>query len=166
MLKYKQGDLITAAKNGEVGIVAHCCNCFNAMNSGIARALAQAFPEVYEADQATVKGDINKTGTFTKTYNVGGLPGNITPTVYNLYGQYNYGRSGLYLRYPSLGCALASMATEVRSCNKILEYQGEPPEKVGMPKIGCGLAGGDWEIVSRMIEQIFEDIDVTIYTLD
>lgn len=30
---------------------------------------------------------------------------------------------------------------------------------------GCGLANGDWEIVSQMIETYFKDMDVTIYQL-
>jgi hypothetical protein len=29
--------------------------------------------------------------------------------------------------------------------------------------IGCGLGGGDWRIVKTMIEQVFEDIEVTLY---
>ncbi|RAP14807.1 hypothetical protein HS9_00130 [Bacillus velezensis] len=32
--------------------------------------------------------------------------------------------------------------------------------------IGCGLAGGNWNDVNKMIESIFEDYEVTIYKLD
>jgi hypothetical protein len=38
-------------------------------------------------------------------------------------------------------------------------------EKIGFPKIGCGLAGGDWKVVSQIIETIFDGFDVTIYEL-
>ena len=33
---------------------------------------------------------------------------------------------------------------------------------IGFPKIGCGLAGGNWGIVLPKIEEIFKDFDVTI----
>ena len=38
--------------------------------------------------------------------------------------------------------------------------------KVGLPKIGAGLAGGDWKIIETMIESVLHDCDVTIYVLN
>lgn len=32
-------------------------------------------------------------------------------------------------------------------------------------KIGCGIANGDWNIVYRIIEKVFNDYDVTLYRL-
>jgi O-acetyl-ADP-ribose deacetylase (regulator of RNase III) len=37
-----------------------------------------------------------------------------------------------------------------------------PRKKIGLPKIGCGLAGGDWNIVRQIIERELIDMDVTI----
>lgn len=35
---------------------------------------------------------------------------------------------------------------------------------IGFPyKIGCGLAGGDWDVVSAIIEREFEGYEVEIY---
>jgi O-acetyl-ADP-ribose deacetylase (regulator of RNase III) len=42
---------------------------------------------------------------------------------------------------------------------------GEDWSKVGFPKIGAGLGGGDWDTIARIIEDTFEGYDVTIYTL-
>lgn len=46
----------------------------------------------------------------------------------------------------------------------------EAPESyvVGFPLIGCGLAGGDWEIVSELIEKAFEGFngEIRVYTLN
>ena len=38
---------------------------------------------------------------------------------------------------------------------------------VQMPKMGCGLAGGDWKIIEKIIieELCSNDIEVTIYEL-
>lgn len=39
-------------------------------------------------------------------------------------------------------------------------------EEVAIPKIGCGLAGGDWEVVSRIIDEATgDDLDVYVYEL-
>lgn len=37
---------------------------------------------------------------------------------------------------------------------------------VHMPKIGCGLAGGDWSIVSRIIDEELNDVEVYVYELN
>ena len=41
-------------------------------------------------------------------------------------------------------------------------------KSIGLPLIGCGLAGGDWSIVRDIIADVFEDtfIDVTIFVLE
>ena len=41
-------------------------------------------------------------------------------------------------------------------------------KKLAMPKIGCGLDGLNWERVSQMIREIFEDTDIqiTIYYIE
>lgn len=36
---------------------------------------------------------------------------------------------------------------------------------IHMPKIGCGLAGGDWSIVSKIIEETLTDLDVYVYEI-
>ena len=39
------------------------------------------------------------------------------------------------------------------------EYKGK---RIGLPKIGCGLANGDWNVVKKIIEDRLKDCDVTI----
>lgn len=37
---------------------------------------------------------------------------------------------------------------------------------IAMPYgIGCGIANGDWNIVCKIIEEIFSDYNVTLYKL-
>lgn len=145
-MKYKVGDIIQALLNKEIDAFGHQCNCFNNMGSGIAVKVKEHFPSVWEADQRTVRGDINKLGTFTKAYGIG---------IYNLYGQYHYGKGKVQTKYKMLGEALQRMKKDLKGS-----------KRVGFPLIGCGLAGGDWTIVSGMIEEIFKGWDVTIYVLN
>lgn len=57
MIKYKIGDLLEAARNEEVHVIAHCCNCFVTMGSGIAPQIKKAYPYAFAADQGTTRGD-------------------------------------------------------------------------------------------------------------
>lgn len=63
----------------------------------------------------------------------------------------NYGRSGRHTDYAALEKGFDDIL------NYVIEY--DIPE-IAMPyKIGCGLGGGDWNIVKSIIEQKFADYD-------
>ena len=36
---------------------------------------------------------------------------------------------------------------------------------IHMPRIGCGLAGGTWDVVGKIVEQELGDLNVTVYDL-
>lgn len=162
MIKYKIGDLLEAANNGEVMAIAHCCNCQVNMGSGIAPQIKWAFPYAWKADQETTRGDWSKLGTYSL-----GDPsdeGYDGPLVYNLYGQFGYGKrnqGGRDLDYNALYNSLLAMAQDLDrfDCG---DFEAMP---VGLPLIGCGLAGGDWEIVEKMIERTLCAVghSVTVY---
>lgn len=65
MIEYRYGCVASALKLGEVSVIAHQTNCFNTMNSGVAKAIRQLYPEAYFADCKTVKGDYKKLGGFS-----------------------------------------------------------------------------------------------------
>jgi hypothetical protein len=35
-----------------------------------------------------------------------------------------------------------------------------------MPRIGCGLAGGEWSKVEEIINRVMPDVDVYVYDFD
>lgn len=47
-----KGDLISIFKSG-AGHLIHGCNCFHTMGAGIARQIAQEFPQALETDKMT-----------------------------------------------------------------------------------------------------------------
>lgn len=64
--------------------------------------------------------------------------------IFNVYGQYTFGTKKVELQYNALKKAFQNIS---------LEY---PNILMGFPyKIGCDRAGGDWKIVSKMIEDYF-----------
>jgi len=71
--------------------------------------------------------------------------------VVNAYTQYNPGRN----------LSTAALEAALFKVNK--KYKGL---RVGLPQIGCGIAGGDWDAVSRIIERILTDVDYTIVLWD
>ena len=160
MLKYKVGCLIEAALKGDVDVIAHGCNTFCTMGSGIAKEIKKCIPKMYAEDLKTEKGDRTKLGSYTlAVMNEGKLAG------FNLYTQYGYNgrRMGIRdLNYNALYDSLAAM----RDCLQRHTDGFMSDYKIGLPKIGAGLAGGDWKIIETMIESVLHDCDVTIYVLN
>ena len=138
MIKYIDGDLITLAKEKQFDVIFHCANCFCTMGSGIAPQIKNAFPEAYEVDCKTNKGDMLKLGTISYTEHT-------SPIVVNLYGQFGYGNKKLGL--PDVDY------DALRSSFKLMK-QKFSGKTFGGPKVGSGLAGGSWQIiVLKMIEK-------------
>ncbi|HEY0008059.1 MAG TPA: hypothetical protein VGB55_05000 [Tepidisphaeraceae bacterium] len=146
-MKIVQGDLIKLALDGAFDIIVHGCNCFNAMHAGVARQVAHSFPEAQEADNATKKGDKAKLGTIT----VAVIPrAEKSVAVVNAYTQYDYGCGGVYVDYD----AVRKVMKEIK-----FRFAGE---RIGYPKIGAGLAGGNWEKIAKIIDEELQGEDHTL----
>ena len=146
-MKVTKGDLIKKAKEGEFDLIVHGCNCFCTMGAGIAKGIKSEFPEAFDADQATTEGSKEKLGTcsFAKIEREG-----INLIVVNAYIQFDYRGRGVKVDYDA-----------VRSCMKwIRENFGG--KRIGIPKIGAGLAGGDWERISQIVDKELAEEDVTL----
>jgi O-acetyl-ADP-ribose deacetylase (regulator of RNase III) len=145
------GDLVVLAASGEYDVVIHGCNCMNQMGKGVALYLKNKWSEVYAADCMTVKGDASKLGTYTVAH----LDVNSKPVVVvNAYTQYHYNGAGVLLNYGALDSVLKQLKTA---------YSGK---KLLMSKIGCGLAKGDWSVVSDMVATHLNGEDVTVVQYD
>lgn len=148
------GDLIAMLKQhkGEMVFTAHGCNCHAAMGSGYAPLIAKAFNGLREVDvtyRSTFKDNIDMLGTYSKltTDHV---------TIYNAYTQYHPGAD---LRLDALGKAFANMNRNVK--NTAIKLDVKPV--LYIPRIGAGIAGGDWDEISEVINQNTPDIDVIVY---
>jgi O-acetyl-ADP-ribose deacetylase (regulator of RNase III) len=146
-----EGNLITLAKEGKFDVIAHGCNCYCNMGAGIAPQMANAFGcDKFTMERDEHKGDVNKLGTIDyEHFPASGL------AVVNAYTQYDTGFNRLTgsksaLDYEALTLCLRKMNFTFDSLH------------IGLPQIGCGLAGGDWEIVKEIIQKELKDCDVTI----
>ena len=141
-MKLIKGDLVQLAKNGEFDVIIHGCNCFCTMGAGIAKTIKDIFPEAYKADLNTKKGDRSKLGniSWVKAETKHG-----SLIIVNGYTQYDWKGKGRKADYE----AIRNVFIKVKN-----QFTGL---RIGYPAIGAGLAGGDWQKISEIIEEELND---------
>ena len=140
---YEYGDLLEAKEK----YICHCVNAQGKMRSGVAKVIREKYPKAYN--------------TYINVFNTTGLGmGNIIGAdcgqhiILNLVGQKNYGDDGkVYLDYQALRKGIKAINKNVK-------------EPVAFPMIGAGLAGGDWKLISEIIEEESADFQPVVYILD
>lgn len=136
MITVKHGNLFgTDAK-----YICHQVNCQGVMGSGVAKQVRERYPEVYDAYR-----DRCFSGGYLVTWNIGTtqfVECHDGKTIVNMFAQIDYGKTSRHTDY----FAFAECLTDI--INNI-----PVGETVAMPyKIGCGLGGGDWDVIYSMIE--------------
>ena len=133
----------------DIDFIAHSCNTHNVMGAGIARAIKDRYPKAYEADCYAMYEGANILGDYSfsvtdATQNKG---------IYNMYTQSKIGDKRS-VNYEAFYVALNKVAGHI-------EWQSkhEDEEKIlGLPwMISCGLAGGSWNVIFSMINDILID---------
>jgi O-acetyl-ADP-ribose deacetylase (regulator of RNase III) len=151
MLAYKEikGDLIALAEKGMFDVIAHGCNCFCRMKRGIAPQMAKKFGcDKYELELKYYSGDVNKLGMID--YELKPIQSGRQIHVVNCYTQYDWSTYTKPLDYDAL-----------TMCMKKINHAFKG-DIIGLPQIGCGLAGGDWNRVKAIIQKELKDCDVTV----
>jgi O-acetyl-ADP-ribose deacetylase (regulator of RNase III) len=160
---YKKGDVL-AQLNGKLEqhtLCIHVCNDIGVMGAGIAFAIKQKYPKVYNE---YMKWDIQTKQSGKRFLPLGECQFvNVKPdlvTICNMIGQ--HGVMGSFnskppIRYEAVDKCLQQVATFCQNNSA----------KVVGPKFGAGLAGGSWlEIEKLIIKNLSQqDISVTIYEL-
>ena len=144
MVILEHGDIFKSDAN----IICHQVNLHGIMRSGIAKTIREKFPNVYEEYRLyTPKaklGDILIVNT------------NKSLLIANLYGQ----------RRCSLTRNVTSYKYITKCLNKAKEYAKYNNLKIAVPYgMSCVGAGGNWDKMLRILNQVFSDYDVYIYKL-
>ena len=125
------------------GIICHQVNCQNVMGAGLAKAIYEQFPIVKKEYHKSFK-NFSKSDIFGKYFLVE-LSSELF--VANIYSQFKYGNSNktgiIYTDIKTLIYAIKNIG------EKYYKYNIYIPEK-----IGCGLAGGNWELVKNEIKNL------------
>lgn len=146
----------------ECMIICHQTNCKGKMGAGIAKQIRQQYPKVYDEYVKFCKDNYKNLLGRCQIVNLS-ISNNLKFCA-NLFGQNGYGYGEKYTDYEALRCALNELKD---NCYTLLKTVCDVT--IGIPyNIGCGLAGGDWNTVFKIIEDIFKDeehIHVKIYKL-
>jgi len=160
MIKYVKGDLL----RGGDDVIAHGCNCICNMGAGIALQIKREYPGAYEADLQTKYRDESKLGTYTKwTGPNKDIPGKEI-TIVNAYTQFDIfsheWRAGWDDTVPPI-------PFDYKAFRKVIIRIAEDfkDKTIAFPKIGAGLAHGDWDIIESMINEVFPVKEVKVYVL-
>lgn len=141
----KYGNLVEMAKSGSFDLISHGCNCQKNFGAGIALEIKKSFPLSYEVDKNTpsIMGNYSVCIDYPECI------------IVNSYTQKFVGKSKAssdseYHRYEA-----------IRSCMKKInqEFKGK---HIGLPLIGCGLAGLKWNNVKKILKEELIDMKVTI----
>lgn len=144
------GNLLDYAKMSQFDAIVHGCNCFCTMGAGIALQIKEQFPEAYQADLRTNKGDILKLGSYS-----GCKARHYDFMIINGYTQYHYGKN--HMDGVDKPVDYEAITLVMRKIN--YNFKGKT---IAMPKIGAGLAGGDWDRIKQIIETEMKDCNVVI----
>ena len=147
MIKYKTGNLFAQTN----GIIAHGCNAQGVMGAGVAKLVKHYYPEAHLSY-------INHIKEYKESRNepIGTIDlVKVTDRLYiaNCITQKFYGRdpNTIYVNYKAISTVFAML----ESC--VLP--------IHIPRIGAGLANGDWEIIEQIINDSAPTSDITCWTL-
>lgn len=162
-MNYKEieGDLIELALKGNFDVIAHGCNCQSVMGAGIALTMKS----VFGCDQFEME---NWGATPTKLGNI-----DWQRFVVGEHRIWNLWDADFKLNEPEL--VVVNAYTQIYPnaktnpfdyeaftiiCRKMnIVFKGL---HIGLPTIGAGLAGGNWERIKEIIQKELKDCDVTI----
>jgi hypothetical protein len=165
ILKITEGDATEpqTTHDKEVVVIPHCCNNIGAWGAGFVLALSKKWEEPEKqyrsfcernkmaGIQLPILGKVNyaKINNFLVVANMIGQDGTVGPDNHR----------------PVKYWALANAMREVVGYIDMIKAQTKNPVVIHCPKFGCALAGGEWEFVQALIEEIWLEagIDVVVY---
>ena len=136
-MQTRSGDLIALAIAGEFDVIIHGCNCQHTMGAGIAKQIKARFPAAFAADCATPKGASKLGQISTAQVDCNGHP----LVIVNAYTQNHWRGKGVLADYAAIRAAMQQVKAR---------FSGK---RIGYPKIGAGLAGGDWATIAQIIDE-------------
>ena len=150
LLRYVEGDATRPQGDGYKFIV-HCCNNLGAWGRGFVLAISKRWKAPERYYRALDKYPLGYTHRIVVEQGI---------DVVNIIGQdgLRKGKDGLPpIRYEALRSGFIQTVRWAKMQNA----------SVHMPRIGSGLAGGDWALIERLIEVTFlqAKIPVTVYDL-
>lgn len=140
-LNIKFGNMLSV----ESGLIIHGCNTHGVMGSGIALQVKERWPECFSIYSSFCKENPNKDSLLGQV-----IPYAVPDTsliIANAITQKDFGndRNKKYVSYEAIAKTFSIIAEAAHFTKVPIHY----------PLIGAGLGGGDWAIISDIIECVF-----------
>ena len=148
-----KGDATKPQCDGLV-VIAHLCNNWSLWGAGFVRALENLWPHLKLAYKAFCNG--KRPEELLGCVQI--LEAEPGICVANLIGQNGVGRGKQRVDYAALSVCLERLATFLS--------QADTPYTVHMPRMGSGLAGGDWNRVQELVESKLVAAGHTVYVYE
>lgn len=149
----KNGNLL----NTTIKFIGHQVNCQGVMGARVAYQLANKYPQMYIGYKSYVESKKNQSDSLLgKMYTFNTEDGH---TILNIFGQDNIGYQGCHTVYNAYYSAFLELYSKyIKPFQKDNNFMKLP---IAIPYgIGCGLAGGDWEIMRDVLENIERNMDI------
>ena len=155
MITIKNGNLFSATE----GIICHQVNCKGKMGRGVAAIFPKYFPESYKQYLKICNIAKNKTEAllghclFVEEVNGESCC---------MFAQNDWrGRNKCNTDYEAFKICCVNIRRHLRAIDNPYAYP------INMPyKIGCGLGGGDWNIVYNILETQFKEYNLILWKLE
>ena len=155
-IAYIKGDATRPDSKGPA-IIAHICNDAGKWERGFVMAISNRWPEpekIYrESFASKAKPELGDVQFVPVQNNI---------TIANVIGQHG-------IRLPKTPKEKPPIRYEAvcAGLRKVAEYAKRTHSSVHMPRIGCGLAGGCWEMIEPLIKESFssKNVNVNVYDL-
>lgn len=144
-------------------LIVHCCNTLGAWGAGFVIPLAKRYPNArssyfnYIHKGNVSLGDVDEVKVTDNIY------------VENLMGQKFLGKGPngeIPCDYNAIETGFLNIISKWFSYDSTIR-KNKQNFSIHMPRIGCGLAGGDWKIIENIIQRTFVDIaNVDVYVYD
>lgn len=161
MIQHKIGDLFASIAD----LIAHQVNCQGAMGSGVAKQIRMLFPGAYAYYRSVWEGSKGSSEKLLGTtwISVENTPDGQEVFVANMFAQDRYGYEGKqYTDYTAFRKCLA----QLRAFADTFRRTHGRELQIAMPyRIGCDRGGGDWNIVSKIINEELGTLNITLYEL-
>ena len=149
-IKYELGDATAPVGEGRK-IIVHICNDIGGWGKGFVMAISRRWKEPeqeyrkwHASGEGFELGVVQYVQVEEDTW------------IANIIGQHKLRKSNdgePPIRYPAVESGLKAISDFAKEINAT----------VHMPRIGCGLAGGNWEVIEKLINKNLAEVDTTVY---
>lgn len=150
MIEYRKGDLLAVTE----GVIAHGVNCRGVMGAGVAAGIKEKYPTAYSSYKKSCDEALNTTGLQILLGKVqlvspckDGICNQPLLVIANCFTQISYGTEKRQVDYEAVAKCFATLNKRIPSLYEATLH---------IPKIGAGLAGGDWNVIEDIINSEYK----------